>query len=72
MNQGGRESQKNTAVGQMQYPDEAVGTRNTCKTKEREKKNNQRERRAKKGLPMADNEKYGRIHQDACNHVIVF
>lgn len=35
MNQGGCESQKNMAVDQKQYPDEAVGTRNTCKIKER-------------------------------------
>lgn len=52
MNQGGCESQKNMAVDQKQYPDEAVGTRNTCKIKER-RGGNQTKPRTDKVLLMA-------------------
>lgn len=45
MNQGGRESQKNMAVGQIQYPGEAVGTRNTCKTKDKKTTKEKEEQR---------------------------
>jgi len=71
MNQGGRASQKNTAVDQKQYPGEAVGTRNICKTKEWGKKRTNTNKN-RESVTNGKFERYGRIYRDACDHISIF
>lgn len=72
MNRGGCESQRNTAAGQKQYPDEAVGTGSICKTTEGGT-NKQTKPGTQEALPMNDEfEPYGRMYQDAWNHISIF